>query len=107
MLTDEEVYRLAEEISPVKCLVTQGIVIMRPLVIHGSSKATSEQPRRVILNTLRRGRLRKDSELTVASRQKQISRCARDGHAQALNELQAGGYSAEVQAPQGLKPGKN
>ena len=32
VLTDEEVYRLAEEISRVECLVTQGgIVMMRPL----------------------------------------------------------------------------
>jgi hypothetical protein len=40
---------LAEKISGVECLVAQGgVVIMRPLVIHLSSKATSEQPRRVL-----------------------------------------------------------
>jgi hypothetical protein len=49
VLTDEEVLRLAEKISGVECLVAQGrVVIMRPLVIHASSKATSERPRRVL-----------------------------------------------------------
>jgi len=49
VLTDDEVHRLAEGISAVECLVAQrGVVIMRPLVIHASSKATSEQPRRVL-----------------------------------------------------------
>jgi len=45
----EEVLHLAEKISGVECLVAQGgVVIMRPLVIHASSKATSERPRRVL-----------------------------------------------------------
>jgi ectoine hydroxylase-related dioxygenase (phytanoyl-CoA dioxygenase family) len=49
VLTDEEVLHLAEKISGVECLVAQGgVVIMRPLVIHASSKATSERPRRVL-----------------------------------------------------------
>jgi ectoine hydroxylase-related dioxygenase (phytanoyl-CoA dioxygenase family) len=49
VLTDEEVHRLAEGISAVECLVERGgVVIMRPLVVHASSKATSEQPRRVL-----------------------------------------------------------
>ena len=62
VLTDDEVHRLAEGISAVECLAAQGgVVIMRPLVIHASSKATSEQPRGCyILNTLRQRRLRKD-----------------------------------------------
>jgi Phytanoyl-CoA dioxygenase (PhyH) len=49
VLIDEEVHRLAEVISAVECPVEQGgVVIMRPLVIHASSKSTSEQPRRVL-----------------------------------------------------------
>ena len=49
VLTDDEVHRLAEGTTAVECLAAQGgVVIMRPLVIHASSKATSEQPRRVL-----------------------------------------------------------
>jgi ectoine hydroxylase-related dioxygenase (phytanoyl-CoA dioxygenase family) len=49
VLTDDEVHRLAEGITAVECLAAQGgVVIMRPLVIHASSKATSKQPRRVL-----------------------------------------------------------
>jgi hypothetical protein len=48
VLTDEEVLRLASWIDLAERLVAQGgVVIMRPLVIHASSKATSE-PRRVL-----------------------------------------------------------
>ena len=61
VLTDEEVLRLAEKISGVECLVAQGgVVIMRPLVIHASSKATSNGlDGCYILNTLRQRRLRR------------------------------------------------
>jgi hypothetical protein len=68
VLTDEEVLRLAEKISGVECLVAQGgVVIMRPLVIHASSKATSEQPRRVLhMEYASTEKIAEGLELTVA-----------------------------------------
>ena len=49
VLTDERIERLAAEIDPVDCLVSAGgIVAMRPLILHASSKATGVAPRRVL-----------------------------------------------------------
>jgi hypothetical protein len=49
VLTDEEVASLTAEIPPVDCCVRAGgVVVMRPMIIHSSSKATSERPRRVL-----------------------------------------------------------
>jgi hypothetical protein len=74
VLTDEEVLRLASGIDLAERLVEQGgVVIMRPLVIHASSKATSE-PRRVlprrVLHRIRFEKIAEGLELTVAWRQK-------------------------------------
>jgi hypothetical protein len=71
VLTDEEVLRLASGIDLAERLVAQGgVVIMRPLVIHASSKATSE-PRRVLQIEYASRRLRKagvDGRLETKSR---------------------------------------
>jgi len=49
VLTDEQIQRLAREITPVDCVAESGsVVAMRPLTVHASSKAASEQPRRVL-----------------------------------------------------------
>ncbi len=49
VLTDEEVARLVAETQPVDCVVNAGgVIVMRPLTIHASSKATSDRPRRVL-----------------------------------------------------------
>ena len=49
VLGDEEIHECAERISPVECLVGKGgIVAMRPLLIHASSKSRSDVPRRVL-----------------------------------------------------------
>jgi hypothetical protein len=49
LLDDAAVERLAREITPVDCTVgTGGVVAMRPLLLHASSKATSEARRRVL-----------------------------------------------------------
>lgn len=49
VLDDNNVQRLAAAIAPVECLVaTGGVIAMRPLVVHASSKATSDRPRRVL-----------------------------------------------------------
>jgi ectoine hydroxylase-related dioxygenase (phytanoyl-CoA dioxygenase family) len=49
VLTDEDIERLARTISPVDCLAESGgVVAMRPLTVHGSSKSVADQPRRVL-----------------------------------------------------------
>jgi ectoine hydroxylase-related dioxygenase (phytanoyl-CoA dioxygenase family) len=49
VLGDDEIHECAERISPVECLVGKGgIVAMRPLIIHASSKSRSDVPRRVL-----------------------------------------------------------
>ena len=49
VLSDAEVGRLARNIPPVDCIVPAGgIVAMRPLVVHASSKAECDHPRRVL-----------------------------------------------------------
>jgi ectoine hydroxylase-related dioxygenase (phytanoyl-CoA dioxygenase family) len=49
VLTDDAIEKLAAEIKPVDCLVLAGgIVAMRPLIVHASSKSMIETPRRVL-----------------------------------------------------------
>jgi ectoine hydroxylase-related dioxygenase (phytanoyl-CoA dioxygenase family) len=49
VLTDEDVQQLAREVSPVDCVVSRGgVLAMRPLLIHSSSKSRVETPRRVL-----------------------------------------------------------
>jgi len=49
VLRDEEIHECAERISPAECLVGKGgVVAMRPLIIHASSKSRSDLPRRVL-----------------------------------------------------------
>jgi hypothetical protein len=49
VLSDAEVGRLAREIPSVDCVVPAGgIVAMRPLLVHASSKAECNHPRRVV-----------------------------------------------------------
>jgi ectoine hydroxylase-related dioxygenase (phytanoyl-CoA dioxygenase family) len=49
VLQDDEIARLAASVQPVECLASRGsIVMMRPLVVHSSSKAAVPAPRRVI-----------------------------------------------------------
>jgi ectoine hydroxylase-related dioxygenase (phytanoyl-CoA dioxygenase family) len=49
LLTELEIARLTTEVSAVDCTVPAGgVVAMRPLIIHASSKAESDQPRRVL-----------------------------------------------------------
>jgi ectoine hydroxylase-related dioxygenase (phytanoyl-CoA dioxygenase family) len=49
VLGDEEIHECAERIPPVECLVGKGgVVAMRPLIIHASSKSRSGLPRRVL-----------------------------------------------------------
>ena len=49
VFTDDEIWGMAAEIDPVDCLVTAGgVVAMRPLIVHASSKSLTEMPRRVL-----------------------------------------------------------
>lgn len=49
VLTDEEMLALAGKLSPVECTVNAGgVLLMRPLLVHASSKSRSELPRRVL-----------------------------------------------------------
>jgi ectoine hydroxylase-related dioxygenase (phytanoyl-CoA dioxygenase family) len=49
ILTRDEVQRLADSVSSVACVASAGgVVTMRPLVVHASSKTHSDQPRRVL-----------------------------------------------------------
>jgi ectoine hydroxylase-related dioxygenase (phytanoyl-CoA dioxygenase family) len=49
VLTDEEMAKLVKSAPPVDCLVPiGGVLVMRPLHVHSSSKSISPQPRRVL-----------------------------------------------------------
>lgn len=49
VLTDAEVAERAERNSPVACLCPRGgVVAMRPLLVHASSKCSTDTPRRVL-----------------------------------------------------------
>ena len=49
VLTDDEIERFAAKIPPADCIVPQGgVLAMRPLLIHSSSKSQSEESRRVL-----------------------------------------------------------
>jgi hypothetical protein len=49
VLNDDAIGRLASQIAVVDCLVAAGgIVAMRPLIVHASSKSLIEAPRRVL-----------------------------------------------------------
>jgi len=49
VLSDDEMRALASRVSAVECTVPcGGVLVMRPLVVHASSKSTSELPRRVL-----------------------------------------------------------
>ena len=49
VLSDDAIHQLAQEIAAVECYVPRGgIVAMKPLVVHSSSKSHSESARRVL-----------------------------------------------------------
>jgi ectoine hydroxylase-related dioxygenase (phytanoyl-CoA dioxygenase family) len=49
VLSDDGIHDLAARITPVDCVVAKGgVVAMRPLLVHASSKSRSEIPRRVL-----------------------------------------------------------
>jgi ectoine hydroxylase-related dioxygenase (phytanoyl-CoA dioxygenase family) len=49
VLSDEQIENIVDKSEPVTCLVEQGgVIVMRPLIIHASSKSHSDKPRRVL-----------------------------------------------------------
>jgi len=68
VLSDEEVFRLARRNEHVECLVAQGgVLAMRPLLIHSSSKSRADGPRRVLhIEYAESLRLSEDVRLAVA-----------------------------------------
>ena len=49
VLSGEEIEKLAAETRPVDCMTPSGgVVAMRPLTVHASSKSTDHRPRRVL-----------------------------------------------------------
>ena len=49
VLSDEAIHHLAKSISPVDCLVPRGgVLAMRPLIVHSSSKSLTQARRRVL-----------------------------------------------------------
>lgn len=49
VLTDEEIHDLSQRIAEVECQVPRGgVLAMRPLIVHASSKVQNEMPRRVL-----------------------------------------------------------
>jgi hypothetical protein len=49
VLADEALGRLSQEIQPIDCVVPAGgVIAMRPLLVHASSKSHSDHPRRVL-----------------------------------------------------------
>jgi ectoine hydroxylase-related dioxygenase (phytanoyl-CoA dioxygenase family) len=49
LLTESEIARLTTGVPAVDCTVPAGcVVVMRPLIVHASSKAESDLPRRVL-----------------------------------------------------------
>jgi hypothetical protein len=49
VLTDDHISELAQQMAAVECLVPEGgVIAMRPLLAHASSKSRVDQPRRVL-----------------------------------------------------------
>jgi ectoine hydroxylase-related dioxygenase (phytanoyl-CoA dioxygenase family) len=49
LLTESDIARLTTEVPPVDCTAPAGgVIAMRPLIVHASSKAESDLPRRVL-----------------------------------------------------------
>lgn len=49
VLGDDQIHDLAARVTPVDCVVAKGgVVAMRPLIVHSSSKSQVELPRRVL-----------------------------------------------------------
>lgn len=68
ILTDDEIHDLSRKVAEAECLVPRGgVLAMRPLILHASSKVQSEKPRRVLhIEYSRRDALSDGLELAIA-----------------------------------------
>jgi len=68
VLSDDEVHVIATKVSPVDCLVPRGgVLAMRPLLVHSSSKSLSQDARRVLhIEYSASDRVAEDLELAIA-----------------------------------------
>jgi ectoine hydroxylase-related dioxygenase (phytanoyl-CoA dioxygenase family) len=67
VLTDDTLHELSKQIAAVDCLVSRGgVLAMRPLIVHASSKSQADLPRRVLHIEYARTRLIAD-DLELAS----------------------------------------
>ncbi|WP_408609937.1 phytanoyl-CoA dioxygenase family protein [Candidatus Korobacter versatilis] len=67
MLTDDEIAREVERRRPFPCTVERGgIVVMRPLAVHASSKSQSSKPRRILHIEYASQALREKVSLAIA-----------------------------------------
>jgi ectoine hydroxylase-related dioxygenase (phytanoyl-CoA dioxygenase family) len=49
VLTDDAIHELSTQVEAVDCLISRGgVLAMRPLIVHASSKSQAENPRRVL-----------------------------------------------------------
>jgi hypothetical protein len=49
VLSESAIGRFVREVPPIDCLVARGgIIAMRPLLLHASSKTITDRPRRVL-----------------------------------------------------------
>jgi hypothetical protein len=49
VLTDDAIHDLSTQVTAVDCLVPRGgVLVMRPLIVHASSKSRSAMQRRVL-----------------------------------------------------------
>jgi len=67
VLTDDAIHELATNTPPITCIVPRGgVLAMRPLLVHGSSKSHGEEPRRVLSIEYATGPCLSDVKLAVA-----------------------------------------
>jgi ectoine hydroxylase-related dioxygenase (phytanoyl-CoA dioxygenase family) len=68
VLSDDAIHKLAEDVTNEDCLVPKGgVIAMRPLIVHASSKSRSGSPRRVLHVEYAASRFTEDGlELAVA-----------------------------------------
>lgn len=68
VLSDEQLHDVSGKVAAVECLVGRGgILAMRPLIVHASSKSQTVSPRRVLHIEYASGHVRTDGlELTIA-----------------------------------------
>lgn len=67
VLTDDEIHDLANEVSPVECHIPSGgVLLMKPLLVHSSSKTNSQNASRQVLHIEYSARVTVENGLRLA-----------------------------------------